>query len=80
MRAIMHVNNERRDCQMDFKKLGIKIAQVSGAVGAVNWGLVQFLKLNLVELIFGTGTIAQVVYAVVTVGGVLLLVKIFSKK
>lgn len=34
-------------------------------VGGLNWGLVGFLDLNLVEAILGTGTVTTVVYALV---------------
>ena len=41
------------------------------AVGAINWGLVGLLNLNVVESILGAGSIlTKVVYVVVGVAGV----------
>lgn len=34
-------------------------------VGALNWGLVGFFNWNLVEMLFGFGTIARIIYALV---------------
>ena len=40
-------------------------------VGAVNWGLVGLLNLNVVEMILGAGSLlTRVVYVVVGVAGV----------
>lgn len=40
-------------------------------VGAVNWGLVGLLNLNVVEMVLGAGTLlTKVVYVVVGVAGV----------
>jgi uncharacterized protein len=47
-------------------------------VGAINWGLVGLLGLNLVALILGTGILAKLVYILVGVSGVYALV--FSMK
>ncbi len=38
-------------------------------IGAINWGLVGALDFNIVETIFGMGTIARVVYILVGVSG-----------
>ena len=45
------------------------IALVLAAVGAINWGLVAFLDLNLVAALLGGGTLAAVVYGLVALGG-----------
>ena len=39
-------------------------------VGAVNWGLIGFLDFNLVDALFGTGSVlSRIIYAVVGVCG-----------
>ena len=38
-------------------------------VGALNWGIVGLFDANLVDEIFGTGTVADVVYVIVGVAG-----------
>ena len=41
------------------------------ALGAVNWGLVGLLNLNVVEMILGAGSLlTRVVYVVIGVAGV----------
>lgn len=41
------------------------------AVGAVNWGLVGLLNLNVVEMILGAGSLlTRVVYVIIGVAGV----------
>ncbi|MCC8106490.1 MAG: DUF378 domain-containing protein [Clostridiales bacterium] len=43
-------------------------------IGAVNWGLIGFFKLNLVNLIFGDLTwISRLIYALVGLSGLYLL-------
>ena len=42
-------------------------------VGAVNWGLVGLLNLNLVELLFGASVITKVVYVLVGVSAVYIM-------
>lgn len=40
-------------------------------IGAINWGLVGLLNLNVVEMLLGSGSIlSKVVYVVVGVAGV----------
>ena len=43
------------------------IALVLVIIGALNWGLIGGFHYNLVETLFGVGTITQVVYIVVGV-------------
>lgn len=38
-------------------------------VGALNWGLVGLLKLNVVESVFGMGTLTNLVYDLVGLAG-----------
>lgn len=50
------------------------IAMILVVVGALNWGLVGILNLNLVEAILGVGSgLTKIVYILVGVGGVLVL-------
>ncbi|MCC8066447.1 MAG: DUF378 domain-containing protein [Clostridiales bacterium] len=42
-------------------------------IGAVNWGLIGFFKLDLVNLIFGNMTwISRIIYALVGISGLYL--------
>jgi uncharacterized membrane protein YuzA (DUF378 family) len=47
-------------------------------VGAVNWGLVGLFDWNLVEEIFGTGTVTDVIYVIVGVAGLMMLPRLFE--
>jgi uncharacterized protein len=47
-------------------------------VGAINWGLVGLFDWNLVAEIFGTGTVTDVVYAIVGVAGLMMLPRLFE--
>lgn len=47
-------------------------------VGALNWGLIGLLNMNLVETIVGSG-IARIVYILVGISGVYLLIN-YQKK
>ncbi|MCD7743897.1 MAG: DUF378 domain-containing protein [Lachnospiraceae bacterium] len=43
-------------------------------IGAVNWGLIGFFRLDLVNLIFGNMTwISRIIYALVGIAGLYLL-------
>ena len=42
-------------------------------VGALNWGLVGAFNFNLVEMLFGMGTLTQWVYIVVGLSGLYFL-------
>ncbi len=55
-------------------------AWVLVVLGAVNWGLVGVARLNLVETILGSGTLTQVVYILVGLGGLYMLWTALSKK
>lgn len=49
------------------------IALVLVTVGALNWGLVGLFDYNLVSTLFGTETLATIVYSLVGVSGVYML-------
>ena len=42
-------------------------------VGALNWGLIGLLDLNLVTMVFGMGGLSQLVYVLVGVSAVYVL-------
>lgn len=47
-----------------------KITLVLAIIGCVNWGLVGIFNFNLVEFLFGDGTIlTRVVYVIVAISG-----------
>ena len=45
------------------------VAWVLVVVGAINWGLLGAANLNLVETVVGSGSLSQVVYILVGLGG-----------
>lgn len=47
-------------------------------VGALNWGLVGLFEFNLVEEIFGAGTVADVIYVVVGIAGLMLIPRLLE--
>lgn len=56
-----------------------KIALAIAIIGCVNWGLVGIFNFNLVEFLFGNGTIlTRVVYTLVAIAGLIDL-GIFTK-
>jgi uncharacterized membrane protein YuzA (DUF378 family) len=46
--------------------------------GALNWGLVGLFEFNLVEEIFGTGTVADVIYVIVGVAGLMMVPRLLE--
>ncbi|MCR5506639.1 MAG: DUF378 domain-containing protein [bacterium] len=42
-------------------------------IGALNWGLIGAFNFNLVEVLFGTGMIARIVYLLVGIAGLCLI-------
>jgi uncharacterized protein len=56
-----------------------KVVTVLAGVGALNWGLVAFLNVNLVEKLLGIDTMfSKVVYGLVGLSGVILLVTLIK--
>ena len=56
-----------------------KSALAIALIGCINWGLVGLLNFNLVEFLFGNGTIlTRIVYIIVAVAG-LITAGIFTK-
>lgn len=54
------------------------VAMLLVVVGAINWGLVGLLNLNLVSSVLGD-SLAKIVYILVGVGGLLVLWKWVAK-
>lgn len=56
-----------------------KIALTLGIIGCINWGLVGIFNFNLVEYLFGDGTLlTRIVYILVLISG-LISIGIFTK-
>lgn len=56
-----------------------KTALLIAIVGCLNWGLVGIFNFNLVEFLFGDGTLlTRIVYVLVLISG-LLLIGLFRK-
>lgn len=57
-----------------------KIALCITIIGAINWGLIGFLDFNLVDFIFGTGSIiAKIIYMIVGITGLTNIGILFSR-
>jgi uncharacterized membrane protein YuzA (DUF378 family) len=58
------------------------IDRVAGAlvmIGALNWGFVGLIQLDLVATLFGAGsTLARIVYVLVGLAGIYTLVRAFT--
>ena len=56
-----------------------KIVGAIAIIGALNWGLVGVADFNLVDYLFGAGTVAsRVIYSVVGLSGIALLTSYFT--
>ena len=56
-----------------------KILLVVTIVGAVNWGLIGLLDFNLVDAIFGTGSLfSRVIYTLVGISGLVNIGILFN--
>ncbi|MCH5171891.1 MAG: DUF378 domain-containing protein [Erysipelotrichales bacterium] len=57
-----------------------KIALVFTIIGGINWGLVGIFDWNLVEAIFGTGSVVtRIVYIVVAVSALINILLLFMR-
>ena len=55
-----------------------KIVGAIAIIGAINWGLVGLLNINLVEHFLGVGTtITRIIYGLVGASGLMLLLSFF---
>jgi uncharacterized membrane protein YuzA (DUF378 family) len=48
-------------------------------VGALNWGMVGLFEFNLVQEIFGAGTVADVIYVIVGIAGLMMVPKLLEE-
>lgn len=66
-----------------MNKSGCVVCKIVGAlviIGALNWGLVGALQLNLVDQIFGAGSgLSRVIYVLVGLAGVVKLISCFKE-
>ena len=57
------------------------IALILVIVGAINWGLIGFFNVNLVDTIFGTmSIISRIIYALVGISGLWSIKLLFAEK
>lgn len=56
------------------------VAWILVVVGALNWGLIGAANLNLVTTLFGSGSLAQVAYILVGLGGLYMVWMALAKK
>ena len=54
------------------------IARILVIIGAINLGLFSFWDNNLVAVLFETGTVAKVVYALIGLSGLWELIRLFK--
>lgn len=55
-----------------------KVVGIVAIIGALNWGLIGVANINLVDLIFGAGSVlSRVVYTLVGLSGLALLSSYF---
>jgi hypothetical protein len=48
-------------------------------VGAINWGLIGLFDYNLVAEIFGSGTVVDVIYAIVGLAGLMMVPRLLAE-
>jgi len=54
-----------------------KVVGALAIIGALNWGLVGLLNVNLVEQILGAGGLTRLIYVLVGLSGLALLASYF---
>ena len=63
---------------MEMIKRFEPVALLIVVLGALNWGMVGLFDTNVISDVFGTGTLTDVVYAVVGVCGLLYVPKVLE--
>lgn len=63
---------------MEILKRLEPVALLIVVLGALNWGMVGLFDTNVISDVFGSGTLTDVVYAVVGVGGLLYVPKVLE--
>ena len=57
------------------------IALILVIIGGLNWGLVGLFEFNLVDFLFGEGSIlARIVYILVGISGLISIARFFDEK
>jgi len=56
------------------------VAAILVIIGGINWGLVGAFDFNLVQEIFGSGTVADIIYIIVGLAAIYLLVALFARR
>lgn len=64
---------------MEFIKRTEPIWLALMVIGALNWGIVGLFDTNVVEEIFGTGTVTDVVYVVVGIAGLMMVPRLIEE-
>lgn len=64
---------------MEFIKRTEPIWLALIVIGALNWGIVGLFDTNVVEEIFGTGTLTDVVYVVVGFAGLMMVPRLLQE-
>jgi hypothetical protein len=64
---------------MEFIKRTEPIWLALMVIGALNWGIVGLFDTNVVEEIFGTGTLTDVVYVVVGFAGLMMVPRLVQE-
>ena len=64
---------------MEFIKRMEPIWLALMVIGALNWGIVGLFDTNVVEEIFGTGTVTDVVYVVVGIAGLMMVPRLIEE-
>ena len=54
-----------------------KVVGILAILGCINWGLIGLLDVNLVTRIFGHSGLANLIYILIGISGVLLLLSFF---
>jgi uncharacterized membrane protein YuzA (DUF378 family) len=63
---------------MEIVKRIEPVALLLVVLGALNWGIVGLFDTNVISEVFGTGTLTDVVYALVGVCGLILIPKVME--
>ncbi len=57
------------------------IAKILVIIGGLNWGLVDAFRFNLVDAIFGEGSVlSSIVYIVVGIAALVLIIELFRPR
>lgn len=75
---IKSIYKDKEGFYMDSRWLDYTVLTLA-IIGAVNWGLIGFFKLDLVALLFGNmSLLSRIVYAIVGISG-LYLISVFGR-